>query len=153
MTAWMDTVRRLSAITLPEVNETAGLQVRVDRKYVVRPEMLARVLGSLEDAPSVLDIDGLRSFRYSSTYYDTAEFDSYRDAARGRPRRYKVRTRCYLDTGSQAVEVKMRSSAGATVKSRQWLDTPAAGRTLPAAAVEFVGGFARIGAQVHQLTE
>ena len=155
MTTWMDAVRALPALTLDEVNEKAALQTRVDRKYIVRPRTWGNVLASLARTPSVLEIDGRRSFRYSSTYYDTAELDSYRDAARRRPHRYKVRTRHYLDTGSCAVEVKMRSSSGATAKSRQWLtaDAPEIGGLLPTAAGTFVGGFERIGDRAHQLTE
>lgn len=155
MTAWIDTVHALSALTLDEVNEKAALQTRVDRKYIVRPDTWGNVLASLDSAPSVLEIDGRRSFRYSSTYYDTSQLDSYRDAARSRPHRYKVRTRHYLDTGSSAVEVKMRSASGATAKSRQWLDsdTPEGGHRLPADAATFVGEFERIGDKAHQLTE
>ena len=113
------------------------------------------MLDSLDSVPSVLEIDGRRCFRYSSTYYDTSDLDSYRDAARNRPHRYKVRTRHYLDTGSSAVEVKLRSSSGATIKSRQWLDADASqdGRLLPSDAAAFVGGFERIGDKAHQLTE
>lgn len=153
MTPWMDTVHALSTLTLDEVNQKAALQTRVDRKYIVRPDTWGHVLTSLDSAPSVLEIDGRRSFRYSSTYYDTSELDSYRDAARSRPHRYKVRTRHYLDTGSSAVEVKLRSSSGATAKSRQWLDVNSApgGGILPADAATFVGGFERIGDKAHQL--
>ena len=155
MTDWLDAVRTLPALTLDEVNAEAALQTRVDRKYLVRPDTWAIVQGSLDQQPSVLEIDGRRGFRYSSTYYDTAELDSYRDAARSRPHRYKVRTRHYLDTGSSAVEVKLRSASGATVKSRQWLDADAApgGSLLTADAATFVGGFDRIGDTAHQLTE
>ena len=155
MTAWLDDVHALPALTLDEVDEQAALQTRVDRKYLVRPDTWGSLLTSLDSAPSVLEIDGRRGFRYSSTYYDTAELDSYRDAARGRPHRYKVRTRHYLDTGSCAVEVKMRTASGATVKSRQWLDADdrESGRLLPAAAAAFVGGFDRIGNRAHELTE
>ncbi|MGB5951484.1 MAG: polyphosphate polymerase domain-containing protein [Ornithinimicrobium sp.] len=149
----MDTVRALPAITLQEVNDNAALQLRVDRKYLVSPQRWSTVLASLEPAPSVLEIDDLRSFRYSSTYYDTPVLDSYRDAARSRPHRYKVRTRHYLDTGSRAVEIKMRSSAGRTAKSRQWLDRPEAGGLLSAAAVTFLREFERIGDQAYELTE
>ncbi len=155
MTTWMDTVLALPTLTLDEVDEQASLQTRIDRKYVVRPEAWGNVLAALPSEPRVLQIDGRRSFRYSSTYYDTAELDSYRDAARGRPHRYKVRTRHYLDTGSRAVEVKTRSSSGATAKSRQWLDAGATpdGSLLPADAASFVGGFERIGDTAHRLTE
>ncbi len=155
MTAWLDAVHGLPALTLDEVNEKAALQTRVDRKYLLRAHTWGNVLASLTIAPSALEIDGRRSFGYSSTYYDTSELDSYRDAARCRPHRYKVRTRRYLDTGSCAVEVKMRSASGATVKSREWLDAdePEIGGLLPAAAATFVGGFERIGDRAHQLTE
>ncbi len=151
----MDTVRSLPTLTLDEVNEHAALQTRVDRKYIVRPEAWGTVLASLDREPSVLQIDGLRGFRYSSTYYDTSDLQSYRDAARNRPHRFKVRTRHYLDTGSRAVEVKMRSASGATVKSRQWLDADTApdGCHLPADAAAFVGGFDRIGEKARRLTE
>ncbi len=155
MTGWVDALGDLPTLTLDEVDEQAALQTRVDRKYLVRPDTWRHVLSSLATAPSVLEIDGRRSFRYSSTYYDTAELDSYRDAARGRPHRYKVRTRHYLDTGSSAVEVKMRSSSGGTAKSRRWLTATSTqpGGALPADATAFVAGFERIGDTAHRLTE
>ena len=155
MTARTDAVNTLSALTLDEVNQMAALQTRVDRKYVVAPHTWQAVLASLDPAPGVLEIDGLRSFHYSSTYYDTPELDSYRDAARRRPRRFKVRTRHYLDTGACAIEVKLRSLSGTTSKSRRWLNVDAGVRSgsLPGEAAAFVGGFALIGDKVHELTE
>lgn len=155
MTSWMDQVRALPALTLDEVNQRAALQARVDRKYVIQPHIWAEVLGSLASAPSVLEINGRRRFGYSSTYYDTPELDCYRDAARRRPRRAKVRTRHYLDTGTSAVEVKVRLASGVTTKSRQWLDSGAPGGAgvLPAAAATFVGAFERIGDNAHRLIE
>ncbi|MEG9226449.1 polyphosphate polymerase domain-containing protein [Aeromicrobium sp. Sec7.5] len=155
MTTWLDTVRALPTLTLGEVEEQAALQTRVDRKYVVTAAAWGNALASLGHEPRVLHIEGRRSFRYSSTYYDTADLDSYRDAARGRPHRYKVRTRRYLDTGGSAIEVKMRSASGTTVKSRQWLDasTVPDGNLLPAEAATFVGGFDRIGEAAYRMSE
>ena len=155
MTTWLDVAHELSTLTLDEVDENAALQVRVDRKYVVAAHTWGDVLDSLSGRPHVLEIEGLRSFRYSSTYYDTAELASYRDAVRSRPHRFKVRTRRYVDTGAFAVEVKMRSTSGATVKSREWLatDVPSLGGRLPATAATFVSGFERIGACATDLAE
>lgn len=154
MTGWMAAVRELPARTLDEVDRAAALQTRVDRKYVLSPRAWHAVLGSLERRPAVLEIDGRRSFGYASVYYDTPDLVSYRDAAHRRPRRVKVRTRHYLDTGTSAVEVKLRSASGTTTKERQWLDAGAApgSHALPAAAVAFVSSFERIGARAHDLT-
>lgn len=66
-----------------------------------------------------------------------------------------MRTRHYLDTSSVAVEVKTRTSSGATAKSREWLisgDSRADGR-LPAAAATFATGFERIADTAHLLVE
>ena len=58
------------------------------------------------------------SFAYESTYFDDASLSSYLAAAHGRPSRYKVRTRTYVDSGECMLEVKRRSGRGETVKER-----------------------------------
>ncbi|MFI2365488.1 polyphosphate polymerase domain-containing protein [Promicromonospora sp. NPDC019610] len=108
----------LAPVTLDELNEAAALQTRRDRKYVLTPDELDGMLAALPPA-RVLEIDGSRSFAYDSTYFDTPELDAYRLAATRRRRRFKVRTRTYVDTGSCFVEVKTRAGRGTTVKERQ----------------------------------
>lgn len=108
----------LAPVTLDELNDAAALQTRRDRKYVLTPDELERLLAGLPPA-RVLEIDGSRSFAYDSTYFDTPELDAYRLAATRRRRRFKVRTRTYVDTGSCFVEVKTRAGRGTTVKERQ----------------------------------
>ncbi|MFD6447864.1 polyphosphate polymerase domain-containing protein [Promicromonospora sp. NPDC060204] len=108
----------LAPVTLDELNEAAALQTRRDRKYVLTPDELDDLLAALPPA-RVLEIDGSRSFAYDSTYFDTPELDAYRLAATRRRRRFKVRTRTYVDTGTCFVEVKTRAGRGTTVKERQ----------------------------------
>ncbi|MEV0891935.1 polyphosphate polymerase domain-containing protein [Promicromonospora sp. NPDC050262] len=108
----------LAPVTLDELNEAAALQTRRDRKYVLTPDELDDLLAALPPA-RVLEIDGSRTFAYDSTYFDTPELDAYRLAATRRRRRFKVRTRTYVDTGSCFVEVKTRAGRGTTVKERQ----------------------------------
>lgn len=108
-------------VTLAELDATAALQTRVDRKYVLTPEEVAALLATLSaHGPRVLEIDGDRSFTYASTYYDTADLLTFRLAARRRRRRFKVRTRTYVDTGNATfLEVKTRAARGVTVKERR----------------------------------
>lgn len=108
----------LAPVTLDELNDAAALQTRRDRKYVLTPEELDDLLSKLPTA-RVLEIDGARSFAYDSTYFDTPDLDAYYLAATRRRRRFKVRTRTYVDSGSCFVEVKTRAGRGTTVKERQ----------------------------------
>ncbi|MFD6134120.1 polyphosphate polymerase domain-containing protein [Isoptericola sp. NPDC060257] len=121
-------------VTLEELDATAALQTRVDRKYVLTPAEVAALLSALAaHGPRVLEIDGDRSFTYASTYYDTADLLTFRLAARRRRRRFKVRTRTYVDTGNATfLEVKTRAARGVTVKERRpWEPaTPLAGEGL-----------------------
>lgn len=124
-------------LSLEEVLAVADLQSRTDRKYVVRPDVLAQLVDELGASLGVLEIGGIRSFRYESVYFDTPALDSYLGAAHGRRRRFKVRTRTYLDSGGCMLEVKTRSGRGETVKERMPYD---AGRrtSLDAAGLDFV---------------
>lgn len=103
------TVIDLPSITLDELTQAASLMHRVDRKYVLARADLAAILAGLPEGSRVLTIDGSTSFGYQSRYFDTPDLESYRAAALGRQRRYKVRTRCYLDTGGAFLEVKTRT--------------------------------------------
>jgi hypothetical protein len=108
----------VSPLSLAEVLATADLQTRTDRKYVVTPDLFARLLDELGAGMGVLEIAGARSFRYESVYFDTPTLESYLGAAHGRRRRFKVRTRTYHDTGECMLEVKVRTGRGETLKHR-----------------------------------
>ena len=108
----------IDTITLAELNSEASLLTRIDRKYLVPPGATQEVINHLAPRAQVLQIDGLRHFRYASTYFDTPGLDAYFLAARKRRRRYKIRTRTYLDSGLCFLEVKTCGARGSTVKRR-----------------------------------
>ncbi len=113
-------VDHFAPIGLGELVRTADLQTRRERKYLLPAESLAHILDGVH--ARALEIDGLRSFRYESVYFDTAERDSYLGATRRRPRRFKVRTRTYHDSHESMLEVKTRDHRGNTVKDRHAYD-------------------------------
>jgi len=112
------TLERLAPVGLDELDATAALLTRRDRKYIVPAGVAAQVVERLAPVSRVLEIDGRRWFRYESVYFDTPDRVSYLAAARRRPRRFKVRTRSYLDTGRCLLEIKTRDPRGRTVKRR-----------------------------------
>ena len=116
-TTALDT-ERLTATTLEDLNASAGLLTRIDRKYLVASDTAQGVIDALAERALVLDIDGRRCFSYASTYFDTPELGSYFQAAHKRRRRFKIRTRSYLDSGLTFLEIKTRGTRGATIKQR-----------------------------------
>ncbi|WP_120337226.1 VTC domain-containing protein [Cryobacterium soli] len=108
----------LGTIDLAELTDRAGLLTRVDRKYVLPRSELGGVLADLDPCVRVLDIDGVRSSAYESVYFDTPELTSFLMAAHPRRRRFKIRTRTYVDSAQSYLEVKTRGGRGVTVKDR-----------------------------------
>jgi hypothetical protein len=106
-------------LSLAELDAVAALRTRTDRKYVVEPDRVAWMLAAIAGSARVLEINGLRTFEYESVYFDTPDFDSYMGTARRRRRRFKVRTRSYLDSADCAFEIKLRDHRGQTVKHRR----------------------------------
>ncbi|MGO3485578.1 MAG: VTC domain-containing protein, partial [Cellulosimicrobium funkei] len=118
----------LAGVDLDELVGTAALLTRVDRKYVLPVDDAVAVLDALArtTAARVLEIDGTRSAAYESVYFDTPDLASFRLTATRRRRRFKVRTRTYLDSGTSFLEVKTRAARGTTFKQRVAHDCPTA---------------------------
>ncbi|WP_040166517.1 polyphosphate polymerase domain-containing protein [Microbacterium gorillae] len=114
----MNSLAHLEPITLDELILEAALLTRVDRKYVVPRSALPTLLAAVPEDTRVLEIDGSRAFGYASMYFDTPDLLSFRMAALGRRRRFKVRTRSYLDTGGNFLEIKTKGARGTTQKDR-----------------------------------
>jgi hypothetical protein len=117
----------LPAATLAEVIERSALQVRIERRYLVPLGRFAELAARLPDTYAVLEIGRRRGFAYESVYFDTSDLLTYRQHLQGRRRRYKVRTRAYLDSGDCTFEVKFKGRREQTIKAR--LPYPVADRT------------------------
>ncbi len=123
-------------ISLPALESHAGLQARVDRKYIVDFETLERLLAELGDEYLALEIDGERLQQYDSVYFDTPGLLGYRDHLQGRRKRFKCRTRLYGGTAC-FFDLKMKGTRGETVKRRLALP-PLAHGSLTAQASTFL---------------
>lgn len=112
-------VNRLPGAELAEVNAQAARLTRVDRKYLLHHPDATALIAELPPDVAALEIDGRRCFGYESVYFDTPRLDSFALTARRRRRRFKIRTRTYLDTGECWLEVKTRGPRGTSIKVRQ----------------------------------
>lgn len=105
-------------ISLDEVDSAAALQRRVDRTYLVTAGQFHRLSVEMGRRFHALDIDRKRVMRYESVYFDSDDLELFRAHRQGRRRRFKVRVRTYVDSGTAFVEVKTKGGRGETVKHR-----------------------------------
>lgn len=106
-----------ASITLKEM-DNVKLMDRTDTKYVFRYSQLFALLDQLKNDYSILDINGNRISRYESLYFDTIKFDLYHCHQRGKPNRFKIRFRKYVESELCFFEVKFKNNKGRTIKDR-----------------------------------
>lgn len=109
---------RADGVGLAAVTAAADLRTRVDRKYLLTTEEFTRLAPGLYGHLRALEIGGRRAFAYASVYFDTPDLLTYRQHLQGRRRRYKIRTRAYLDSGDCLLEVKCAGGREETIKHR-----------------------------------
>jgi len=111
-------VERFEPITLVELNERASMLTRLNKKYLVPLWQLPSIFSELKDRTQVLEIGDHRVFHYESCYFDFDNYATYYAHHQNRRKRFKVRTRRYVETDLCYLEVKLKSTRGRTVKTR-----------------------------------
>ncbi len=141
MSALQDALAACAPIGLEALDAAAALRTRSDSKHVLTTDALADVIRALAPTHRALEIDGRRTFAYDTIYFDTPDLLTARAHVQGRRRRFKCRTRLYVDTGSCAFEVKVKGGRGETVKHRLDYEAAAHG-TMTRSACAFLAGHA-----------
>lgn len=107
---------QFSAISLSDLNHRAALQTRADNKYFLPWSTFVAFAEVLQQSYVMLEIDGQRSFTYDTQYFDTEELTSYWAHVQGRRKRFKIRSRRYVDSGLCVFEIKLKGGRGQTIK-------------------------------------
>jgi len=118
-TRLLGTTYRLPPVGLDDVLAHAALDSRTDRKYLMLLDALPALVNRLGPRFQVLEIQGRRTFGYQSVYFDTPDLLSYRQHLQDNRRRFKVRTRTYVDSGECVLEVKVQGGRSTTIKHRR----------------------------------
>lgn len=133
-------IARLEAISLDELNRDSALMKRLERKYVLDTRKLSEFLAALADDFRILSIDGRILHRYRSRYFDTADLKCFRAHNQRHLNRFKLRIRQYIDSGVQFLELKEKTRASETSKSRIELGTGDPSATLDQALHQVLVG-------------
>ena len=98
--------------------DSVKLMDRTDTKFIFRYDQLPELLNQLKNDYRILDINDNRISRYESLYFDTKNFDLYHSHHRGKPSRFKIRFRKYVESDLHYFEVKFKNNKGRTIKDR-----------------------------------
>jgi hypothetical protein len=113
----IEALKTFESISLEQM-EDVKLMDRVDKKFIFNCSQLPLFLNTLSDSYRILEINDLRMFNYASTYFDTLDFELYRQHHCGKLNRYKIRCRNYVESKLNFFEIKLKNNKGRTQKNR-----------------------------------
>ena len=104
-------------ISLEEMDRVT-LMDRTDLKFNFNIGQLPALLEAVRDNYRVLEVSGTRASRYETLYYDTPQYDLFRQHHNGKTNRYKIRLRRYVESDLNFFEIKYKNNKGRTLKTR-----------------------------------
>jgi hypothetical protein len=106
-----------SSISLEDLNKVK-LRDRQDTKFVFNQNILPLLLDKLNPFYQVLEINGMQTFVYDNTYFDSDDFLFYKQHHNENRKRFKVRYRKYSSNIGLYFEIKTKNNKDRTIKKR-----------------------------------
>ena len=98
--------------------QSFSLMNRFDFKFIITSEEASYLLNNLYKEYDVISNNEKLVRGYETKYFDTKQRDSFYLHHKGKLPRHKIRTRTYLDTNDQFVEIKYKNNKDKTEKFR-----------------------------------
>jgi hypothetical protein len=118
MQAVIEQLNKFESVTLKQL-DSVKLQNRMDTKYILSKAQLTLLLEGIKEEQFVLEIDNTRVFNYKTIYFDTPDFQFYKDHHNGCVNRIKVRSREYVESKLSFYEIKRKLFGTRTDKQRK----------------------------------
>ncbi|MDD4141609.1 MAG: polyphosphate polymerase domain-containing protein, partial [Bacteroidales bacterium] len=109
--------QQMKSISLQEMKQVQ-LMNRIDSKFMMRRDRLTELFSHLTENYYIQIVNGSFVANYRTVYYDTPDISMYTAHHNKRKTRQKIRTRCYVDSGTSFCEIKNKSNKGRTNKLR-----------------------------------
>jgi len=113
-----DCINSFETVTLKQL-DSVELQNRIDTKYILTRNELLLLLQGIKAEQFALEIQGNRIFNYQTVYFDTEDYQFYKDHHNGFVNRVKVRSREYLESNLCFYEIKRKVYGTRTDKQRK----------------------------------
>ena len=112
-----DKLSKFRTIQLEEMNLVKLLN-RKDTKFIFHSSKVDYLLERLSSTYKLLQVDGINTFTYQNTYFDTEDNLFYNQHHNEKRNRYKVRFRQYSGTDDCYFEIKTKNNKNRTIKKR-----------------------------------
>jgi hypothetical protein len=112
-----ENLKNFNPVSLAEM-DAVKLMNRMDTKFMFNAARLPAILENLQKDYRILEINGRRSARYETLYFDTPGHLFYMQHHNGKMNRVKVRFRRYVDSNLSFFEIKKKNNKGRTIKER-----------------------------------
>lgn len=99
-----------------DFDTTTLLMNRVDFKFVLTGNEAILLLKTIDKEYDVISKEGNLFRYYETAYFDTDNKASFAMHHNGKLPRYKIRTRTYIDSNDQFLEIKCKNNKGRTEK-------------------------------------
>lgn len=99
-------------------DQTFSLMNRFDFKFILTSSEATYLLNNLSNEYDVISNNEQMVRLYETRYFDTKQRDFFYLHHKGKLPRHKIRTRTYLDTNDQFVEIKTKNNKNKTEKFR-----------------------------------
>ncbi len=116
-------IKNFETISLDEM-DSVSLMKRVDTKFLINRKKLESIFSSLYPHYKILKVNDVIKSKYSSSYFDTANYKFFLDHHNGKLNRAKVRFREYVHSKTSFLEVKRKNQKGVTIKKRMKVERP-----------------------------
>lgn len=114
----LNTIATFESVSLKQL-DSVELQNRIDTKYILTKSQLVQLLKGIKDNQFVLEIENNRVFNYQTNYFDTEDYQFYKDHHNECINRIKVRSREYIESHLCFYEIKRKLYGTRTDKQRK----------------------------------
>lgn len=112
-------INKWKSISLETIQNQEDLFKRFDSKYISDENNVINILGKLDSNWKILNVNQKITIKQESDYYDTQDFQFFKDHKRGKRKRFKIRVKSY-ENSVRYLELKLRTNIEETLKFR-WL--------------------------------
>jgi hypothetical protein len=99
-------------------DQTFSLMNRYDSKFILTSKEASNLLNNLSNEYDLISNNDQTVRLYETRYFDTMQRDFFYMHHKGKLPRHKIRTRTYLDTNDQFLEIKFKNNKDKTEKFR-----------------------------------